>query len=953
MKPWVLSRRVCRFGSFEANLSGGLLTRNGTRVKMQDQPFRILAMLLERPGEIVTREELRQQLWPNGTYVDFDGSLNVALKKLRGALDDDPDKPRFVETVPKRGYRFIAPVIKEMAEKSAAHESTTGAAAPSEDRTRAEPRGILSQIGAWKFSRPTAVLFGILLVAVAGMVAYRWQGRGRPAGGTTAAAMKPIPARQAIAVLGFRNISGRAEDVWLATALSEMVSTELAAGGKLRLVSGEEVSNLRLSSPWSQTDTLGQPTTSHIGTALNSDLLVLGSYASVGKSASRQLRLDARLQDAKTGEILAEIAEIGNDQNLFQLVSRIGGRIRDRLGVPGLEQGDEPSVSASLPANREADRFYALGLAKLRDYDYATAKELFEQAIKADPKFPLAHSMLSRACLFLGFYDKGKAEAKQGLDLSGSLSRVQRMEIEANYYEASADRAKGADIYRALYALYPDSLDYGLQLAKLQLDSYRPEESLDTIRQLRRLPPPAREDPRLDLREAYIFYSRDSQRVDRLFHSAATKAAAQGKKLVYAKAQQMICQTNRQHLEAPPECQEAYEILLAAGNRAQAASCLQLMAEAQRLTGHNEESIPLYEQALRMFNEAGDREQTGVALVNLSLVFESAGKWDRAEESNRQAWQNFQAVNDRMNTGAAMANIADILVLRGHLREAADMYQQTWKLGESNGWKRNEYCHIRYSLLSLMRGELQQARREVEPQIASLREYGADPWQLGSALAVLGDIGSAEGDLVGARKSYQEALDVLKKANSPLAGARVSLAGLAMDEGHPEEAEMLLREAIAEFERDKSTGDEIDGYASLSRALLMRGKVVEARDAISHAFKLADLREFPVISLPLQILRARATAAATKPGTPRRGDIAAAQQELLAVIQKAKQLSLYKIGIEARLALGELEMQANPALGRSELEALAREAHDRGFELLSRKATQLLSSATNAASPSK
>jgi hypothetical protein len=164
---------------------------------------------------------------------------------------------------------------------------------------------------------------------------------------------------------------------------------------------------------------------------------------------------------------------------------------------------------------------------------------------------------------------------------------------------------------------------------------------------------------------------------------------------------------------------------------------------------------------------------------------------------------------------------------------------------------------------------------------------------------------------------------------------------------------MLLREAIAEFERDKSTGDEIDGYASLGRALLMRGKVVEARDAISHAFKLADLREFPVISLPLQILRARATAPPTKAGTPRRGDIAAAQQELLAVIQKAKQLSLYKIGIEARLALGELEMQANPALGRSELEALARETHDRGFESLSRKATQLLSSATNAASPSK
>ena len=114
-----------------------------------------------------------------------------------------------------------------------------------------------------------------------------------------------------------------------------MLSTELAAGEKLRLVSGEDVANLRLSSPWSQTDTLGQKTTARIGTALNSDVLVLGSYASIGRPERRQLRLDVRLQDAKTGEILAEVAEIGSSENFFQLISRIGAKLRDRLGVSG------------------------------------------------------------------------------------------------------------------------------------------------------------------------------------------------------------------------------------------------------------------------------------------------------------------------------------------------------------------------------------------------------------------------------------------------------------------------------------------------------------------------------------------------------------------------------------------------------------------------------------------
>src|SRR5579862_3195882 len=101
---------VLHFGLFEANPADGVLRRNGTKVKIQEQPFRLLLLLLERPGEVVTREELRQQLWPEGTYVDFDGSLNVILKRLRAAIDDDPENPRFIETIPRRGYRFIAPV---------------------------------------------------------------------------------------------------------------------------------------------------------------------------------------------------------------------------------------------------------------------------------------------------------------------------------------------------------------------------------------------------------------------------------------------------------------------------------------------------------------------------------------------------------------------------------------------------------------------------------------------------------------------------------------------------------------------------------------------------------------------------------------------------------------------------------------------------------------------------
>ncbi|MGB7437386.1 MAG: winged helix-turn-helix domain-containing protein, partial [Candidatus Acidiferrum sp.] len=103
-------RRFYRFGLFEADLDLGTLTRQGAPVKLQDQPFRILVLLLETPGEILSREELRKNIWPDGTYVDFDGSLNTALMKLRAALNDSSDNPLFIETVPRKGYRFIAPV---------------------------------------------------------------------------------------------------------------------------------------------------------------------------------------------------------------------------------------------------------------------------------------------------------------------------------------------------------------------------------------------------------------------------------------------------------------------------------------------------------------------------------------------------------------------------------------------------------------------------------------------------------------------------------------------------------------------------------------------------------------------------------------------------------------------------------------------------------------------------
>src|ERR1700722_16794974 len=107
------ARSAIRFAAFELDLQAGVLRKNGVRIRCQEKPLQVLAALAERPGELVTREELRRCVWPQDTFVDFDHALNTAIKKIRAALNDDADAPRYIETMPRRGYRLIAPVEQE------------------------------------------------------------------------------------------------------------------------------------------------------------------------------------------------------------------------------------------------------------------------------------------------------------------------------------------------------------------------------------------------------------------------------------------------------------------------------------------------------------------------------------------------------------------------------------------------------------------------------------------------------------------------------------------------------------------------------------------------------------------------------------------------------------------------------------------------------------------------
>src|SRR5215510_12903361 len=287
----------------------------------------------------------------------------------------------------------------------------------------------------WRRRWPLAAA-GALALAVASLLALsvqRW--RERPSGVQPA----PTKSRRSVAVLGFKNLSGRPEHAWLSTALSEMLTTELAAGERLRTIPEEKVARMKVELALKEAETLATDSLARVRNNLGAELVVVGAYLGLGNQGGGQIRLDVRLQDAVAGETISAVAQTGTEKNLFDLVSRVGAQLRKKLGVEEVSTAEAAVVRASFPAAPEAARLYSEGLAKLRAFDALGAREVLEKAVVEDPNHALAHSALSLAWSRMGYDAKAHDEAKRAFDLSANLSREDRLQVEGRYRETSRE----------------------------------------------------------------------------------------------------------------------------------------------------------------------------------------------------------------------------------------------------------------------------------------------------------------------------------------------------------------------------------------------------------------------------------------------------------------------------------------------------------------------------------
>jgi len=401
-----------RFGVFELDPRAGELRKHGLRVRLQEQPFQVLAMLLEHPGEVLTREELQRKLWPADTFVDFDHGLNKAINKIREALSDSADSPRFVETVARRGYRFLAEVKVADSAPVRSQDLATEPHPVAEARDRLDLAGkpamlkhLLSSF-AWK--APALVLL-LLVASLAGWKLHSWK--------------RPSLVIRSLAVLPLESLSSDASQDYFADGMTDELISDLGQISALRVISRTSVmAYKRARKPLPQ-----------IARELNVDAVVEGTVLRSGD----QVRITAQLIEASTDKHLWSQSYQGELRDTLALQNQVARAIADQIRI-NLNPQEQAALKNVKVVNPQAYESFLKGryFWNKRTADgLKVALAYFNQAIDEDPKYAQAYSGLADTYSLLGDWQyavmtpkealpKAKAAATKALELDSALGEA-------------------------------------------------------------------------------------------------------------------------------------------------------------------------------------------------------------------------------------------------------------------------------------------------------------------------------------------------------------------------------------------------------------------------------------------------------------------------------------------------------------------------------------------------
>jgi DNA-binding winged helix-turn-helix (wHTH) protein/tetratricopeptide (TPR) repeat protein len=901
-RPEEKERVLYEFDVFRVDPVRRLLLRAEEPVAITPKAFSILLALLEHPGEVVEKAELIERVWP-GVFVT-EANLTQNIFSLRKCLGERANDNRYIVTVPGQGYSFAGELRR--IERSATSEipivAAPQVAAPIPTPADPLPATVPPTPEPFAALEPTAppvaipvptpartparrlrrLLIGsavgvvTLLVTVTAAHIVQHLGPAAPkAQSGPAAGAEGV--RQAIAVLDFKSLSPNADTRWLQTAFSEMLTTELAAGGKMRVIRGERVAQAVRSLALQDPGSLGTADLQRLHDTLGADLVIVGAFLPI----QGQIRLDLRVVQLPAGDTVLSLAERGTQQGLFDLVSRTGEKLRDSLGVAALSPKQVQEAQALRPSNPDSSRLYTEGLARLRAFDSPGALASLQQAVKADPGSAVIHSALSRTWSELGYDASAIDEARKALDLGRSLPREERLAIEGRLYKASKQWSRASEAYRSLWTFFPDDVEYGLQLGESLMLGGRGAEAAATFASLRKLPPPAGEDPRIDVAEA-----RNARRLADITGSlrAAERAIAKGRQ---------------------------------SGQSLVVAQALIYQGDALLTQGKPQEAIRLFREAAELAKKAGYQWGIGMAAANVGAALQAQGDLDGAEKAY------FESLAIAQKIGSATAIAAQLQLLGALHRDRGELSEARKFLDQSRDWyvKMGERLYEAQVLdaggaVLISQGDLDGARQHFERELALSQALG-NPVQAAFAIKNLGKVLAVQGELTAARRRYEEAFAAFHKAGdaSSAAEAMGASAGVSAQLGDMRTAWQRSAQALA---AKQEAGDRIGAGRILglrSRLAYQLGDLAASRALADEELQIA--RQTGARSLTALALQNRGQAEYAA------GNLAVAHSELEEALRVSSALGEELRAMEIRLDLAALALAGGRA---GEAAALARQA---------------------------
>ena len=401
-----------QFGVFALDTRAGELRKHGLRIRLQEQPLQVLRMLLEHPGEVVTREELQKQLWPADTFVDFDHGLNKAINKLREALGDSAESPRFVETVARRGYRFLAEVRVSEAGPLRGREETVPATPSAESPSGSTTTGVAETSSRVSRSLLLRVSGLVVLMLAAVLVAWKFS---LPGQSSTAV--------RSLAVLPFESLSGDASQDYFADGMTDELISDLGHISALRVISRTSVMVYKHArKPLPQ-----------IARELNVDAVVEGTVLRSGD----RVRITAQLIEATADRHLWSQSYEGELRDTLALQNKVAQAIADQIRV-SLNPQEQAELKSTKTVNPEAYVSYLKGRFfwnKRTAESLKIALAYFNQAIEEDPSYARAYSGMADTYALLGDWQyavmapkeaipKAKAAATKALELDPALGEA-------------------------------------------------------------------------------------------------------------------------------------------------------------------------------------------------------------------------------------------------------------------------------------------------------------------------------------------------------------------------------------------------------------------------------------------------------------------------------------------------------------------------------------------------